>query len=230
MTSPSSHSTATSCTDIDLTAMLAFHRERGAAVTIALHHVEDARAFGLVETDADGRVEEFREKPEDLMPGDVNAGTYLIGPGGATRVDPRPCDLDRAGDLPGRDRRRGIRYSASGNATGWISARRRSICRRTYDLLAGPCRRRPTRRRGSPRPPTSSRARSLGAPQHHRRRGAVADGAVVEDSVVHPGACRRGRRRRAASIVGPGAQVGRRGERHGVRSWARARRAPTDSS
>ena len=51
-------------TDIDLTAMLAFHRERGAAVTIALHHVEDARAFGLVMTDADGRVEEFREKPE----------------------------------------------------------------------------------------------------------------------------------------------------------------------
>ena len=35
-------------TDLDLTAMLAFHDERGAAVTIALHHVEDARAFGLV--------------------------------------------------------------------------------------------------------------------------------------------------------------------------------------
>ena len=51
-------------TDLDLTAMLAFHRERGADATIALHHVEDARAFGLVLTGADGRVEEFREKPE----------------------------------------------------------------------------------------------------------------------------------------------------------------------
>ena len=32
-------------TDLDLSAMLTLHRERGAAVTIALHHVEDARAF-----------------------------------------------------------------------------------------------------------------------------------------------------------------------------------------
>jgi mannose-1-phosphate guanylyltransferase len=68
------------CTDLDLSAMLAFHRERGAAVTIALQHVEDARAFGLVETDADGRVRAFREKPEAVVPGDVNAGTYLIDP------------------------------------------------------------------------------------------------------------------------------------------------------
>jgi mannose-1-phosphate guanylyltransferase len=68
------------CTDLDLTGMRAFHDERGAAVTIALHHVEDARAFGLVVTDADGRVREFREKPDAPVPGDVNAGTYLIDP------------------------------------------------------------------------------------------------------------------------------------------------------
>jgi NDP-sugar pyrophosphorylase family protein len=67
-------------TDLDLTAMRAFHEERGAAVTIALHHVEDARAFGLVATDADARVIEFREKPELPIPGDVNAGTYLVDP------------------------------------------------------------------------------------------------------------------------------------------------------
>ena len=68
-------------TDLDLTAMKAFHDARGAAVTIALHHVDDARAFGLVETDADARVLEFREKPEVPVPGDVNAGTYLLDPG-----------------------------------------------------------------------------------------------------------------------------------------------------
>jgi mannose-1-phosphate guanylyltransferase len=67
-------------TDLDLTAMRAFHDERGASVTIALHHVEDARAFGLVETDRDGRVGAFREKPEQPIPGDVNAGTYLLDP------------------------------------------------------------------------------------------------------------------------------------------------------
>jgi mannose-1-phosphate guanylyltransferase len=67
-------------TDLDLTAMRAGHLETGAAVSIALHHVEDARAFGLVITDADGRVVEFREKPDEPIPGEVNAGTYLLDP------------------------------------------------------------------------------------------------------------------------------------------------------
>src|SRR5256712_7494520 len=35
-------------TDLDLTAMVAFHRDRGSEATIALHHVDDARPFGLV--------------------------------------------------------------------------------------------------------------------------------------------------------------------------------------
>jgi mannose-1-phosphate guanylyltransferase len=67
-------------TDLDLTAMLAMHRERAAVATIALHHVEDARPFGLVPTEDDGRVLEFREKPAELVPGDINAGTYLLAP------------------------------------------------------------------------------------------------------------------------------------------------------
>ncbi len=67
-------------TDLDLTALVARHRERGAIATIALHHVEDARPFGLVATDPDGRVLEFREKPADPIPGDVNAGTYVLEP------------------------------------------------------------------------------------------------------------------------------------------------------
>ena len=67
-------------TDLDLGAMLAAHRARGADVSIALQHVEDARPFGLVERDPDGRVRAFREKPADPLPGDVNAGTYLLDP------------------------------------------------------------------------------------------------------------------------------------------------------
>ncbi len=67
-------------TDLDLTAMRVLHEERAAAVTIALHRVDDARAFGLVIRDDHGRVTEFREKPEPPVPGDINAGTYLIDP------------------------------------------------------------------------------------------------------------------------------------------------------
>ena len=67
-------------TDLDLTAMVARHVDAGAVATIALTHVEDARPFGLVPTHPDGRVIEFREKPAELVPGDINAGTYVLTP------------------------------------------------------------------------------------------------------------------------------------------------------
>jgi mannose-1-phosphate guanylyltransferase len=67
-------------TDLDLGALRASHEIRAAGVSIALHGVDDARAFGLVETERDGRVTTFREKPSDPIPGDINAGTYLLDP------------------------------------------------------------------------------------------------------------------------------------------------------
>lgn len=83
-------------TDLDLTAMLAYHRERGAAATIALTHVDDARPFGLVPTEDDGRVIEFREKPVDLVPGDVNAGTYVLEPSALAGWSPdRAISIER---------------------------------------------------------------------------------------------------------------------------------------
>ena len=112
--------------------MLAFHRTHDAAVTIALHHVEDARAFGLVATDADGRVREFREKPEEAIPGDINAGTYVLDPEALRGWPPGRDRLDRARDLPRRDRERahGLRVRLRGLLAG-PRARPRSTSRRT---------------------------------------------------------------------------------------------------
>jgi mannose-1-phosphate guanylyltransferase len=67
-------------TDLDLTSLVRAHRERGAVATIALTRVEDARPYGLVETDEEGRVAAFREKPEQRVAGWVNAGTYVLEP------------------------------------------------------------------------------------------------------------------------------------------------------
>jgi mannose-1-phosphate guanylyltransferase len=66
--------------DIDIGALLAFHDERGAEGTIALTRVEDPSHFGVVPTDADGRVEAFVEKPSrDEAPTDlINAGFYVL--------------------------------------------------------------------------------------------------------------------------------------------------------
>jgi NDP-sugar pyrophosphorylase family protein len=65
-------------TDLDLGALVAFHLEHGAAATISLTPVDDARRFGLVETEPTGRVRAFREKPSRPVSGNVNAGVYVL--------------------------------------------------------------------------------------------------------------------------------------------------------
>ncbi|HLN43613.1 MAG TPA: NDP-sugar synthase [Acidimicrobiales bacterium] len=69
-------------TDLDTTALVAFHRSHGAAATIHLKAVEDPSRFGVVPIDADGRVIEFVEKPPaDRVPTNlINAGTYVLEP------------------------------------------------------------------------------------------------------------------------------------------------------
>jgi mannose-1-phosphate guanylyltransferase len=67
-------------TDLDLEALVERHRDRRAAATIAIHRVDDARAFGLVTVGPDGGIAGFREKPPDAGPGDINAGTYVLDP------------------------------------------------------------------------------------------------------------------------------------------------------
>jgi mannose-1-phosphate guanylyltransferase len=69
-------------TDIDIGALVDFHRERGAEGTIALTPVEDPSLFGVVPVDEGGRVEAFIEKPP---PGQaptnmINAGIYVLDP------------------------------------------------------------------------------------------------------------------------------------------------------
>jgi mannose-1-phosphate guanylyltransferase len=62
-------------TDLDLTDLLQAHRGQA---TIALHQVGDSSAFGLVCCDASGAVEEFTEKTGEPVPGEVNAGMYVL--------------------------------------------------------------------------------------------------------------------------------------------------------
>jgi mannose-1-phosphate guanylyltransferase len=73
-------------TDLDLTALLAHHRDHRAAATITLSAVQDARRFGLVTLGRGGRVEAFREKPAERVPGLVNAGTYVLEPDAVAAV------------------------------------------------------------------------------------------------------------------------------------------------
>jgi mannose-1-phosphate guanylyltransferase len=75
-------------TDLDLGAFVAFHAGHGAEATIHLHPVDDPSRFGVVPTDAEGRVLAFVEKP---APGEaptnlINAGTYVLEPSVLDRI------------------------------------------------------------------------------------------------------------------------------------------------
>ena len=69
-------------TDVDLTELLAFHKEKGALATLALRRVYDTSEFGVVELDADANILGFQEKPD---PGEAistlaNTGIYVFEP------------------------------------------------------------------------------------------------------------------------------------------------------
>jgi mannose-1-phosphate guanylyltransferase len=65
-------------TDLDLSALLRAHEERGARATIGLHGVEDASPYGLVRSGPGGEVLEFLEKSGEQAPGEINAGMYVL--------------------------------------------------------------------------------------------------------------------------------------------------------
>jgi mannose-1-phosphate guanylyltransferase len=62
----------------DLAGQIAFHQSKNADVTLHLIQVEDARAFGCVPTDSDGRVQAFLEKLENPVTNWINAGCYVF--------------------------------------------------------------------------------------------------------------------------------------------------------
>ncbi len=75
-------------TDLDVAALVDFHRSHGAEATIHLTPVPDPSAFGVVALEADGRVERFIEKPAPgTAPSNlINAGTYVLEPSVLTRI------------------------------------------------------------------------------------------------------------------------------------------------
>jgi mannose-1-phosphate guanylyltransferase len=196
-------------TDLDLTALVEWHRARGADATIALTAVADARPFGLVMLDQDSRVLEFREKPEERVPGTVNAGTYVLE---APTLRAVP-----AGRAVSIEREVFPQLIASGAAVYgcvadayWIDlGTPEKYLRATFDALAGL-----VRGLSYPTPYVAPGAEvSVTArvgPSVAVCAGArVEAGAIVEDSVLLPGSVVEAGAEVDGSIVGPGARVGR---------------------
>ena len=76
--------------DLDFSAMLAFHCKNKAKATIALTPVDNPTHYGLIETDRCSRVTRFLEKPrpEEVTTNMINAGTYVLEPGVLEMIPP----------------------------------------------------------------------------------------------------------------------------------------------
>ena len=69
-------------TSVDLPAVIATHREKKSVATLVLTQVEDPTSYGLVESDASGRIHRFLEKPgmDEITSNTINAGIYVLEP------------------------------------------------------------------------------------------------------------------------------------------------------
>jgi mannose-1-phosphate guanylyltransferase len=197
-------------TDLDLTALVAYHRESGAVATITLTPLDDARPYGLVALDEQGRVREFREKPEGPapVPGLINAGTYVLEPSALSEVQAGlPVSIERetfpeliASAAPVFGFVSGSYWMDLGTPEKYLRA--------TFDALEG--------RIGglSYQAPHVDPAAVVSLRAHLGRwvvvgpRATVGEEAEVEDSVLLAGAAVGSGARVRDSIIGPGATVG----------------------
>ena len=172
--------------DVDVAALVAFHRSSGAEGTLHLTAVENPSAFGVVVLDRSGVVQRFVEKP---APGTetsnlVNAGTYVLEPSVLERIPAgRKVSVEReVFPLMVADR------TLFGLTTDdyWLDTGQPHLyLRANLDLLDG----RRQRERCEAVAPGATVASSATISHSVVGEGAVVGaGAVVEDSVLLPGA------------------------------------------
>ncbi len=68
--------------DVDVNALIGFHKEKGGIMTIALNPVKDVAGYGVAEVDDNMRISRFVEKPkpEEAPSNLANTGLYMFSP------------------------------------------------------------------------------------------------------------------------------------------------------
>lgn len=126
-------------TDVDLPAVVDFHKECGATATLALTPVADTSRFGVVELSPKGDVLAFQEKPN---PGEAistlaNTGVYVLEPEVLDYI-PEDTFFDFAKDLFPRLLDAGVRFVGYEGSFYWSDVGTPSAYREAQqDLLWG---------------------------------------------------------------------------------------------
>ncbi|MFJ2649240.1 sugar phosphate nucleotidyltransferase [Streptomyces sp. NPDC087420] len=234
-------------TGLDIKALVRTHAESGADVSLHLTRVEDPRAFGLVPTDAGGRVTAFLEKPqtpEEIVTDQINAGAYVFRRSVIDSIPAgRPVSVERETfpDLLAS----GAHLQGMVDSTYWLDlGTPQAFVRGSADLVLGrapspavPGRRGdrlilPTARVAPDAKLTGGTVVGEDAVIGEGARisgsvvlaGAVVEaGAVITDSLVGAGARVGARTILSGALIGDGAVVGADNElREGVRVWCDA--------
>jgi mannose-1-phosphate guanylyltransferase len=186
-------------TTLDLGALLSLHADRGAEATISLTPVEDPSRFGVVPTDDDGRVLAFIEKPPrgEAPTNLINAGTYVLEPSVLERIPGgRRVSIERE-TFPALVE--AGRLFAFASDAYWIdTGTPETYLQANLDLIG-------------PGGLVEGAVIDAGAVVEHSVVGPgarVAEGACVRDSVLLPGAVVGPHSRIERSVVGAGASVG----------------------
>ena len=109
-------------TDLDLKAVIREHKERNAMATIVLTPVEDPSAYGVVESEKDGQVRRFLEKPksDETTCKNINAGTYILEPGVLDLIPPGENHSFEYGLFPKLLERKEAFYAHVPQRTYWM--------------------------------------------------------------------------------------------------------------
>ena len=188
-------------TDFDLSKIIGFHEERRADSTIALRAVQRPHAFGVLKTDPDGRVREWREPSEeekkrvasgggqaDGQTDYINAGIYIFEPEVIQRIPTgRTVSVER--ETYQEAIAEGLRIFATAPEGYWLDiGNPRQYLAANQAVLAGEVRTdvQPMRIADTARIDPSARisADSTVGPGSIVRGGAVVETSVVLDEVV----------------------------------------------
>lgn len=210
-------------TGLDIEALVATHRSCGADVSLHLTRVEDPRAFGLVPTNADGRVRAFLEKPqtaEEIVTDQINAGAYVFRRSVIDTIPVgRPVSVERETfpDLLSS----GAHLQGMVDSTYWLDlGTPQAFVRGSADLVMG----------RAPSPAVQGRCgdrlvlpKATVAPDAKLTGGTViganaviAEGARIDGSAVLDGAIVEEGAVVSASLIGAGARIGARTVLSGV--------------
>ncbi len=126
-------------TDVNISELVAFHKEKSALATVALHRVFDTSEFGVVEIDEEDGIRGFQEKPDpqEAISTLANSGIYVFEPRALEYV-PEDTFFDFAKDVFPRFLENGERFVGYQGDFYWSDIGTLEAYRQAqYDVLSG---------------------------------------------------------------------------------------------